>query len=216
MTPSQKERERINAIVAQFERDTGAQAVAAVTPKADSYPDIPWKAYAVGSGFGAIGAALNPFLVQGWSHASLIALDAMLILSAGVVLATLAALMPSFARLFLDRVRAEAEALQYAQALFLERELFRTRDRCAVLVVLCCFERVAVVIADAGIREHAPPSALSEVSAASGASFRQRGIAAGFETAFSRLTEQLKRSGFVAPQHPANEIADEVMVEDGK
>lgn len=215
MTPTPQQRERINALIAQFEGDTGIQAVAAVTARADAYPDVPWKAYAIGSSVGAIAAAVNPFLIQGWSHASLIALDAMLILSAGVVFAVLAAFVPAIGRLFLDRIRTEAEALQYAESLFLQRELFRTRDRRAVLIVLCCYERVAVVVVDTGVRQHAPAAAITEISRASGASFRQRGIVAGFETAFSRLSEQLKRSGF-APTAAANELADDVVVEDRK
>lgn len=214
MAPTEKERQRIDALIAEFERSTGIQAVAVVTSRADAYPDIPWKAYAIGSGLGAIAAALNPFFVQGWSHASVIALDAMLILSGGVVLAVLATFVPAFARLFLDRVRAEGEALQYAEAMFLERELFRTRDRRAVLVVLCCFERVAVVLVDKAVRDHAPAAAVAEISRASGASLRQRGIAAGFETAFGRLADELKRNGFVPAAGGSNDIADEVVVEE--
>ena len=39
MPLSQEERQQINALVARFEADTGIQAVAAVTDKADAYPD---------------------------------------------------------------------------------------------------------------------------------------------------------------------------------
>jgi hypothetical protein len=46
-----------------------------VTSKADAYPEIPWKAYALGSAFGAALAAVNPLVIAGWSHASVIAFD---------------------------------------------------------------------------------------------------------------------------------------------
>ena len=40
MLPSDKEQQEINELAQQFERATGAQAVAAVVGKADAYPDI--------------------------------------------------------------------------------------------------------------------------------------------------------------------------------
>ena len=59
MPVSQKEQQEINSLVARFEAGTGIQAVAAIVRKADAYPEIPWKAYAIGS---AIGAA--PLVLQ--------------------------------------------------------------------------------------------------------------------------------------------------------
>lgn len=215
MTLSQEERQQINALVARFEADTGIQAVAAVTDKADAYPDIPWKAYAIGSGVGALGAALNPYFVSGWSHASIIALDAMLILAAGALLSLLSAFVPAIGRIFLDRVRAQAEALQYAQALFLEREVFRTRDRRAVLVVMCRFERVGVVLADTGLAQYAPAGAMGELGKFTGTLLAKGAVVPAFEAAFSRITELLKLGGFVAASDRQNEIADDVLVEKG-
>src|SRR5687767_10895581 len=48
MPVSEKEQQQINSLVARFEAATGIQAVAAVVAKADAYPEIPWKAYAIG------------------------------------------------------------------------------------------------------------------------------------------------------------------------
>src|SRR5215218_7438116 len=124
---SEKERLQINQLVRRFASDTGVEAVAAVTAKADAYPEIPWKAFALGASIAALAAALHPGVIRIWSDVSVAALDAMLILGTGAVLAMLAALVPAFGRLFLDRVRARGEALQYAESMFLERELFRTR-----------------------------------------------------------------------------------------
>ena len=211
MPLSQEERQQINALVARFEADTGIQAVAAVTDKADAYPDIPWKAYAIGSALGALAAALNPFLVSGWSHASIIALDAMLILATGALLSLLAAFVPAFGRIFLDRVRAQVEALQYAQALFLEREIFRTRDRRAVLVVMCRFERLGVILADSGLTQYAPATAMGELGKFTGTLLARGAVVPAFEAAFSRISELLKQGGYTAAPDRSNEIADEIV-----
>ena len=215
MPLSQEERQQINALVARFEADTGIQAVAAVTDKADAYPDIPWKAYAIGSGLGALAAALNPFFVSGWSHASVIALDAMLILAAGALLSLLSVFIPAVGRIFLDRVRAQAEALQYAQGVFLEREVFRTRDRRAVLVVMCRFERLGVVLADTGLAQYAPATAMGELGRFTGTLLAQGAVVPAFEAAFSRITELLQQGGFVAASDRQNEIPDDVLTGKG-
>ena len=218
MPLTEKERQQINTIVARFEADTGIQAVAAVTSKADAYPEIPWKAYAMGSGLGAAVAALNPLVISGWSHAGVIAFDAMLILSTGAALALLAAFVPSVARLFLDRHRAQGEAEQYAQSVFLERELFCTRSRRAVLVVLCGFERIAIVVTDIGLAQYAPQAALRAIGAeAKSVIARGRGedLVAAFDSVFDRVKALLAQGGLEATPLEANEIADDVITERG-
>ena len=95
MRLTQKERLEINTLVARFEADTGIQAVAAVTAKADAYPEIPWKAYAMGSALGALAAALDPLEIGEWTQTGVIALDAMVILAAGALCSLVAAFVPA-------------------------------------------------------------------------------------------------------------------------
>ena len=116
MALSQKEQQQINTLVGRFEADTGIQAVAAVVDRADAYPELPWKAYAIGSALGAFAIVLFPHRLLDWSEA--------------------ATLVPALGRLVLDRVRAEGEARQSAAVMFLEREIFRTSARRAVLLFL--------------------------------------------------------------------------------
>ena len=217
MVLTEKERQQINTIVARFEADTGIQAVAAVTSRADAYPEIPWKAYAMGSTFGAAVAALNPLVISDWSHASIIAFDALVILAGGAMLSLLAAFVPAIGRLFLDKLRAQGEAQQYAKALFLERELFRTRSRWAVLVVICRFERTAVVLRDTGLAQYAPAAALQDISAEAKPLLSSGGadLVPVYEHVFGRLKALLARNGFTAVPPRANEIADEVVAERG-
>jgi uncharacterized membrane protein len=47
-------------------------------------------------------------------------------------------------------VRAAGEVRQYAQAMFLERQLFRTRSRNGALVLASLFERHVEIVADIG------------------------------------------------------------------
>ena len=208
---SEKERLQINQLVAGFESATGVEAVAAVTAKADAYPEIPWKAFALGASIAGLAASMHPSVIRIWSDAGVAALDAMLILGSGAVLAALAAFVPAFGRLFLDRVRARGEALQYAQSMFLERELFRTRGRRAVLVVMCRFEGLAVVVADSGLAQYAPPADLGAIGEQAGAIMRRGDIAGAFELVFERSRTLLAAHG-MKPEAGENALDDEILV----
>jgi uncharacterized membrane protein len=126
MPLSDKERLQINTLVTRFESATGVQAVAVVTPKADAYPEIRWKAFALGASLGALAAVLHSMVISLWTDTRMPAAHAMLTLGAGAALAAIAVLVAGVGRLFLDRMRAQSEATQYPQSLFLERRLFRT------------------------------------------------------------------------------------------
>jgi hypothetical protein len=60
MPLSDKERLQINTLVTRFESATGVQAVAVVTRKAHAYPEIPWKACALG----ALAAVLHSMVIS--------------------------------------------------------------------------------------------------------------------------------------------------------
>lgn len=52
MPLSEKEQHEINTLVGRFEAATDVDALAGVIQKADAYPAIPWKAFAVGCALG--------------------------------------------------------------------------------------------------------------------------------------------------------------------
>lgn len=64
---TQQEQQQINELVAEVEAATGAQVLAAVLGKADSYPEIPWKAFATGTVIAAFAVVLAGWLRPGWA-----------------------------------------------------------------------------------------------------------------------------------------------------
>lgn len=215
MPVSEKERQQINSLVARFEADTGAQAVAAVVGKADAYPEIPWKAYAIGTALGALAAALHPFVLPAWSASYSIALDALVILGAGAAFAAAATLLPAVGRLFLDRLRAQAEARQYALAMFLDREIFRTADRRAVLILLTEFERIAVIVPDTGLAVDAPAAELERISGRMRSLLLRRNPVAAFEAALDGLKALIAARGRGVRPSDRNALEDAVVMEKG-
>ena len=76
------------------------------------------------------------------------------VLAVGVACALDDVYVPAFARLFLRKSRAAVEVAQYANDQFLERELFATPERNALLVVVSMLEHRVVILPDKGLRAH--------------------------------------------------------------
>jgi putative membrane protein len=151
MLLSDADRERVDARVAQAERRVAAQIVAAVVARADAYPELPWKAFALATALAMLGAAVSGALRPGWTPLADARLLLVAVLGAGAAGAALTVLVPRLARVLLSDLRAEAEVRQYAQGLFLDRELFRTRTRTGVLLLVSLFERQVIVLPDRGV-----------------------------------------------------------------
>lgn len=152
-TLNDEERGRLDQRIAAAENRTGVQIVLAVVERSDAYAELPWKAFALGaSGAGLLVLMMNLL----WPLAlpiQAVLLAIVIMLAAGAGLALLCVFVPDFARLFLQAHRAETETKQYAESLFLSKQLFATRERKAVLLLISLFERRIVVLPDAGLAE---------------------------------------------------------------
>jgi putative membrane protein len=183
---SDSDKERIGARVRELEARSGAEIVTVLAERCDHYPEIPWRAFALGAALTAAGLALVSGLYSGWPGPPL-ALALALGLSGGLFLMLLTAVAPPFARLFLDRVRAESEARQYAEELFLQRELYAAPARRAVLLLVARFERKVVVLPDSGLRETLAPPALDRVIAVMTMKLARGEYAAAFDDGLATL-----------------------------
>ena len=150
MQLTEQERTIIAARVAALEARTGTQLVTAVVGKSDSYPEAPWKAFALGAAISALACVFWQLAAHGWSAESPETGHVLVILASGAFLALLAILYPPFARLFVDRIRREVEVTQFAQSLFFRRGLDRTRRRVGILLLVSLFERKVMILVDEG------------------------------------------------------------------
>ena len=156
MPLSSGERKRLNAAVARVEARTGAQIVVACVRKSDTYPELPWKAFACAASLAALAVAVSATWLPAWTTAATPLWGSVGVLGAGAAAALLAIFVPRFARLFLRDARAEVEAQHHAKIVFFDRELFATRERCAVLLFVSVLERHIVVLPDKGVRARVP------------------------------------------------------------
>jgi len=148
-----EERVKLDQRIADIEKRTGAQIVLAVIERADAYPEIPWKVFALGVSIAGFLVLVMNILWPLNSPISAALLAIIMILGAGAGFALLCVLAPDFARLFLSVHRAEEETRQYAESLFLSKQMFATTKRKALLLLVSIFERQIFVLPDTGLAQ---------------------------------------------------------------
>ena len=206
-----EQKQKLLSRVAAFEAATGVQLVTTLQPRCDDYPEIPWKAFAAGAAFGT----LLVFLLQLMPGSDMLqagarpgaAMILMWVLGIGLVCTALSLFVPTVARLFLSAARAEGEVRQAAQALFLEHEVFSTRARTGILMLIAAFEHRVVLLADRGLRAQLPPSALDDVIAAMTAALHTGDSYTAFVAGIEKLETLLRARGFAGHGEP-NSLPD--------
>jgi putative membrane protein len=155
---SKAEADAIETRIAELERANGVQVVTAIVARSDDYPELPWKAFALGAAVAALVVLAFDVARPDWMLRYAAWSNVTPILGIAAANALLALVLPPYARLFLNRVHCAGEVRRCAQAMFFERELTNTRARNGMLVFASVFERRVELVADIGfhgrIAEH--------------------------------------------------------------
>lgn len=208
-----KERSHLDRRIADAEKRTGAQIVLAVIARSDSFAELPWKAFALGVSIAGLFVFLLEMLWPVWTSDTTVLLAVTMTLAAGAVCALTAVYLPGFARLFLSSHRAEAEVRQYAESLFLSRELFATRERTGILVLISLFERQVIVLPDTGVSRRLIRDAMEEIISLMLPSLHSGRIARALEDGLERLAEILAVTA--TGESAENELPDDIIEEKG-
>jgi len=211
---SETEGEYLEHRVAEVERRSGAQVVLAVVARSDSHAELPWKACALGTALGGILAAAVAFWTPSWLPGQTAYLAVAATLAGGLVGLLACLLLPPFARLLLDSHRAETEARQYADSLFLSRELYATTARSGVLLLVSLFERRVVLRPDRGLDARLSAADLERVVARVTAELKTGPVARALAAGLDALEEVL---GAASGNEPGrDELPNRVIEEAGK
>ncbi len=153
---SDTERAQLDRLIHEAEVQTKAQIVLAVVNRCDNYPEIPWKAFALGASVTGLPVLLYNLLWPGWISNAAVLLSLVVPMAAGAIGVLLTIVIPRFARLFLSQHRVETETRQYAESLFFDRELFATKKRTGILLLVSQFERQVIILPDRGLSNRLP------------------------------------------------------------
>ncbi len=143
----------IETRVGELESAFGVEVVTIVVGKSDVYPETVWKAFALGAALTGLVVAVHDLMRPPWTAGGSALWPAVAMLGIGALWAMGAVFVPAFARLFLRKSRAELEVAQFAEVQFLQRELFATPTRNAVLMLASLMEQRVVIRADTGLHD---------------------------------------------------------------
>jgi putative membrane protein len=209
---SDQDRKRLDGLIAETEKRIGSQIVLAVIDRSDSYVELPWKAFALGASIAGLLVFIMDLLSSGWYPRVMILIAVAGILAGGAFFALLTVLMPGFARRFLSEDRADVEVRQYAESLFLDRELFATSRRTGILMLVSLFEREVVILPDKGLTNQLTENILQSVIVAMTPFLKRNDISQAFETGLEKLSRIL---GTATPGSDENELPDAIIEEKG-
>lgn len=208
---SEQDRERISARVAALEARTGVQVVTAVVAKSDAYPEAPWKAFALGAAIVALVLALRSVSSLEWEAGAAAVRLAATILGTGAACAFLVLLLPGFARLFVDRLRREAEVGQHARALFVDRGLGHTHGHVGILLLASLFERKVVLLADDGFDGRIGEADWQVLTQRVTLLLRKGDVAVAFVAALDGMEALLLARGFRGEGMPPGELPNVIV-----
>jgi len=208
---TEQERLRLDERIAEVEKLTVAQIVLAVIERSDAYPELPWKAFALGAAIaGSAACVLNLLQPEGTTVATVF-FAVIATLATGGAFALLTVFLPKCARLFLDAHRADMEVHQHAESLFLSREIFATRNRNGILLLVSLFERRVVILPDKGLHACLGPDVLRETLARMTDSLAAGRACGALEAGLAALEQALSAS--TACRSSTNELPDAIIQE---
>jgi putative membrane protein len=211
MQVSEDDKERLARRVRALETRTGAQVVTALVARSDAYPEVPWKAFALGAGIAALCIASQSLLDREWETGRPALEHAAVILGTGALLALLSVACAPLARLFAGRLRRSAEVGQYARAMFFDHALDRTRGRIGILLLASAFEREVVLLADDGFEGKVTDADWQELTHRVTLLLRHDGAAAALHAGLDALEALLLSRGFSGGG--GNELPDAPLVQ---
>lgn len=208
---SENDKLELETRIAEAEKLTDSQIVLATVNRSDSYAEIPWKAFALGVSVTGLAVFLITLFNSGWSTADSDMIPVAATLAAGAFFAVLTIFVPGFASIFLSVSRAETETRQYAESLFLNRELFSTARRNGILVLISRFEHKVVILPDKGLDRYITEDDLKRIIALMKEPLRQNQFRQAFETALNEITTILEP--FFSEKDDENELPDKIIEE---
>lgn len=118
--------------------------------------------------------------------------------------------IPTVRRFFAGKGLIEHRVRSRAYEAFLEREVFKTKNRTGVLIFISYLEHRVVVLGDTNINQHVTKQDWDDVVKSIIDGIKNGDIATGIENAIQKCGALLEKSGLAIEKDDTNEISDEI------
>ncbi len=204
--------DRIREAVSRAEERTAGEIVPVVVPRSDDYKEAIWR----GAGILILLTLLIVLLVlrfyTGWGLGWLFAPwgVALSVLGAGTVGALIARYVYPVQRLLAGSERLDETVHRRAMQAFVEEEVFDTRDRTGILLLVSLREHRIEVLGDAGINQQVEPDDWAEVVARIRRGIQNDNLTEGLVEAIEMCGLLLEERGVEIRPDDKNELTDTV------
>ncbi len=209
------DRTLIEAAVRQAETRTSGEIVPYAVASCDDYEVARWRALGLGALLGALVGTLAFHFGGFWG--GLIDLWIAVPPAVGAAVGYLfASTVPALRRALVSPDLLARRVSQRAAAAFLEQEVFATRDRTGILILVALFERRVAVLGDSGINaaveQREWDGIVAEIVAGIKAGSPGQALAAGI----GKCGELLERHRVMRRVDDADELPDYLRIENGE
>jgi putative membrane protein len=198
----------IRTAVEDAERKSAGEIVTVVVERCDQHQGGLWK----GAALGAMAAALAASILHGamgWWGGSIwlwLGLPAWAGAGAGYLLP---ALLPGLHRALIGAETLQLRVDRRALAAFVESEVFATRARTGVLLLVALYEHTVEIVADTGVEKRVPESDWEPIVDRLTAGLRQGRPAQSVVAAIGEIGSLLEARGVTAPGADVDELPDQ-------
>lgn len=136
-----------------------------------------------------------------------------LVSAAGVIGGMLPNFIDPLKRLIAGREHLDTVTRQRAETVFLEEEIFNTRQRTGIMIFISFFEHEVIVMADKGINKVVEQKEWDNVVQGLILKIREGKMVEGIENAIRRCGEILLEKGFHKTEDDINELGDDLRLD---
>lgn len=206
---TESDRQRIAEAVDKAESRTSGEIVPVVVARSGSYPSALWKAALIGI---IPGLLIHEWLVLGADDWGMTAWSAQLMpltMIAGALLFAVAAhFVPAVQRALIPESRLIESVHARAQRAFLENEVFQTRERTGILLLVSLFEHRVEVLGDTGINDNVDAADWADVVTDIVSGIKSGAPTDGLVSAIDRCGRLLEKAGVERREDDTDELSN--------
>lgn len=205
---------KIKEAIAIAETGTSGQVVPCVVDQSSDYEEASAKAF-----FYTVVIAAIALAAYEWKHdlwfpqfrMSLPLIVISILFAAGMLSSVLIHSMPWLKRMILGKARMSFATFRQAKIMFLDQEVFRTKNRTGILIFISLFERQVHVMADKGLHDKVTAKQWDEVVALIIAGIKKGHASEGMINGIQKCGEIL-RTHSPRTSEDGNELPDDLNV----
>lgn len=207
---SDSDRNLIASAVKKAEDGTSGEIVPVIVGSSSAYPEAYWKSMFVGIGVGLVLYEAYLMTFAGWLSgfwAFIVGLP-LFVISSALLGWGASQFIPAFRRFVISGKVMDAEVHTRAIKAFVDNEVFDTRDRTGIVLLVSLFERRVEVFGDSGINSKVTAQDWSEVVSVVVSGIKKGNPTAGLVEGIERCGVLLHASGVDIRSDDSNELSN--------